>query len=127
MQLFESDHLKQSCKELSMAWQAYVQHPNNWKNLPDKNNTPQKFYGIQRGKGAPLQLVSPMEGVIEKAKIKLRRQIKRSPPQKKTQSKVSKRRGKSKRKVAPKSKKTKQSKKPAAKRRGRPRKNNKKK
>lgn len=81
------------------AYQAYVQHPENWINLPDRHSTPKPFYTIQKGRGATLQTISPMEGVIQSAKIqnakiKLRKQIKRSNTKRKPQSRIRKGRAK---------------------------------
>lgn len=68
----------------------YVQNPEDWKQLPDKNSTPRPYYLIQKGKGSSLQTIGPMQGQILNAKIKLRKQIKRSTNKKTTQSKVTK-------------------------------------
>lgn len=77
-----------------MSYNQVNNNPENWKMLPDKDLNSQEFYTIQRGKGASMQYLPPMQGIIEKAKVKLRKQIKKSPPKKKAQSRVTKRRGK---------------------------------
>ena len=52
----------------------------------------QSFYPIQKGRGAAAgQYFPPMQGVIERATVKLRKQIKKTTPKKKNQSRVGKR------------------------------------
>lgn len=77
-----------------------------WKDLPDKNMHSTTFYPLQKGRGGVIMSnLPPMQGIIEKAKVKLRRQVKKAITKKKTQSRVSKRRGKTAPKSAPQKKK----------------------
>lgn len=78
-----------------MAFHQLNKNSQGWKNLPDREMNSQLFYPIQQGKGTAITgYLPPMQGIIEKAKVKLRRQIKNTVTKKKTQSKVRKRPGK---------------------------------
>lgn len=64
-----------------------------WKQLPDEKLT-KRFYFLQKGKGPSMQLVSPEQGVIERAKSTLKRQLNTFSPTKSTHSCARKRRRK---------------------------------
>lgn len=93
-----------------MTFKGYASNLDGWKHLPDKNKNQQQFYPIQRGKGPVFETISPMQGTIERAKIKLKKQvIKRKTSKKQNQSRVGKRRSNT---VSKKRKPTKKTRKP---------------
>lgn len=75
-----------------MAYKQVSNNEDRWRNLPDRDMNSQPFYSIQKGRGAAVgQYLPPMQGIIEKATVRLRKQIKKKTPKKKAQSRVSKR------------------------------------
>ena len=74
-----------------MSFVPYVPDVNVWNYLPDSESV-QKFYPLQKGKGSAIQVVSPEQAAIERAKMKLKRQLNSRPKSQSRQSSVGKRR-----------------------------------
>lgn len=77
-----------------MAFVPYINDISKWKNN-SREEAEKKFYPIQKGRGTTsnIQLLTPEESIINRAKAKLKSQINRSPRKKRLQSSTSSPRG----------------------------------
>ena len=60
-----------------MAFVKYTPSSKAWNNIENETYG-QKFYPLQEGKGSSIQLVSPAQGSIQRAKSDLKRQLSES-------------------------------------------------
>ena len=79
--------LSSSRTDVNMSFVPYVPDTEIWKQLLN-HSTLQKFYPLQKGKGSSssINVVSPQEGILERAKSELKNQINNANPRRGSQS-----------------------------------------